>query len=263
MNPEPSTKRDLMELLDRAHLPRHIAIIMDGNGRWAQSRRLPRIAGHREGINSVRETVTLCRELGISALTIYAFSIENWFRPREEIDELMLLLEEYLERELENLMKNAIRFRTIGETRRLPRSVVSWIEKVEKETAANGEMTLTIALSYGGRTEIVDAVRRVAEEVSRGRLAIADISSEIFSRYLYAPDLPEPDLLIRTSGEARISDFLLWQVAYTELYFTKTCWPDFRRRELLEALIDYQNRERRFGRVSDSGGKGPDSASDL
>jgi undecaprenyl diphosphate synthase len=222
---------------------------MDGNGRWAEQRLLPRIAGHRAGIRSVKETVTFCREIGISALTIYAFSVENWKRPQAEIDELMTLLEEYLRRELMTLMENRIRFRTIGRIERLPASVTRWIEKVERETRDNDRMVLTIALSYGGRSEILDAVRRLLADVEAGKILAEDLDEKLFGNYLYTRDLPDPDLMIRTSGEARISNFLLWQSAYTELYFTPTLWPDFRKKDLLLALLDYQRRERRFGLV--------------
>jgi undecaprenyl diphosphate synthase len=240
---------ELLMSLDRDHLPVHVAIIMDGNGRWAKGRGLPRIAGHREGIRSVRDAVTLSREVGIRVLTMYAFSAENWGRPEFEVNTLMTFLEEYLRRELKTLMENDIRFRTIGQTSRLPSSVRQWIDRVEQETAANRSMTLNIALSYGGRTEILDAVRGIALDVQEGRIAVDDLDESLFRRYLYTAALPDPDLMIRTSGEARISNFLLYQMAYTELYFTKTLWPDFRRRELLLALLNYQNRERRFGMV--------------
>jgi undecaprenyl diphosphate synthase len=243
------TEGDILGLLDRDNLPKHVAIIMDGNGRWARLRGLPRIAGHREGIASVRDAVTLCRELGIQVLTIYAFSAENWKRPELEVNTLMRFLEEYLQRELKTLMDNGIRFQTIGQVHRLPLSVRRWIDKVVQETASNRAMTLNIALSYGGRAEIVEAVKQILREAGEGRLSPEDLNEELFSRYLYTSRLPDPDLMIRTSGEARISNFLLYQMAYTELYFTQTLWPDFRRRELLEAFLNYQRRERRFGMV--------------
>ncbi len=235
----------------RGPLPRHVAIIMDGNGRWAAKRHLPRVAGHREGIKSVRETVTACRELGVSALTIYAFSAENWRRPTFEVQELMLLLELYLQRELATLIEQDIRFRTIGRIERLPASVVNWIRRVEHQTAACSEMTLTLALSYSGRSEIVDAVRRMVADAQAGTFDPAAIDEDAFARYLDTRDFQDPDLVIRTSGEYRISNFLLWQMAYAELYFTKTLWPDFRRRDLLLAFLDYQRRERRFGRTGE------------
>jgi undecaprenyl diphosphate synthase len=243
------SEAELSALLDPELLPRHVAIIMDGNGRWAELRGLPRIAGHREGIASVREVVTACSDLGISALTIYAFSQENWNRPEAEIALLMKLLEEFLERELTALREQQIRFQAIGRRGMLPQSVLDWVTRVEKETAHLEKMTLTVALSYGGRTEIVDAAKRAIGDALRGTLSPDKLNEALFEQYLYTYGLPDPDLLIRTSGEARISNFLLWQMAYTEMYFTKTLWPDFRRRETLLALLDYQKRERRFGRV--------------
>ena len=242
---------ELLELMDKDHMPGHIAIIMDGNGRWARMRGLPRIAGHREGIKSVREIVTFCREVGIEVLTIYAFSAENWKRPELEVKALMMFLEEYLQRELKTLMDNNIRFMTIGQTDKLPGSVKKWIEKVEKKTEHNTSMILNIALSYGGRTEIVDAILRIMNDITNGAIKPENIDSKLFSNYLYTKGLPDPDLMIRTSGETRISNFLLWQIAYAELYFTKTLWPDFRRRDLLLAILDYQHRERRFGMIEE------------
>jgi len=242
-----SEEAGLVALLRKGVLPKHVAVIMDGNGRWAERQGLPRIAGHRAGIQSVREAVTLCRELGIQALTMYAFSTENWQRPQAEVSMLMRLLEEYLQRELQTMMNNGIRFKTIGRIDRLPVSVQDWIRKVEETTVSNKQMILTIALSYSGRTEMLDAVRRLLKDYDRKLIAPDDIGEEFFSSYLSTDGLPDPDLLIRTSGEMRISNFLLWQSAYTELYFTKTLWPDFRRRDFLLALLDYHQRERRFG----------------
>jgi len=242
---------ELLELMDKDHMPGHIAIIMDGNGRWARMRGLPRIAGHREGIKSVREIVTFCREVGIEVLTIYAFSAENWKRPELEVKALMMFLEEYLQRELKTLMDNNIRFMTIGQTDKLPGSVKKWIEKVEKKTEHNTSMILNIALSYGGRTEIIDAILRIMNDITNGAIKPENIDSKLFSNYLYTKGLPDPDLMIRTSGETRISNFLLWQIAYAELYFTKTLWPDFRRHDLLLAILDYQHRERRFGMIEE------------
>ncbi|MEO5657418.1 MAG: isoprenyl transferase [Nitrospiria bacterium] len=235
----------------RGPLPRHVAIIMDGNGRWAASRSLPRVAGHHEGIKSVREVVTGCREMGIEGLTIYAFSAENWRRPTFEVQELMVLLELYLKRELATLMEREIRFRTIGQIERLPGRVVEWIRRVEADTAAHREMTLTLALSYSGRSEIVEAARRLIADVQRGAVDAASIDETTFGRYLDTHDMQDPDLVIRTSGEYRISNFLLWQMAYAEFYFTPTLWPDFRRRDLLTAFLDFQRRERRFGRTGE------------
>jgi undecaprenyl diphosphate synthase len=245
------SEKELLESVKKGPLPRHVAIIMDGNGRWAEQRFLPRVAGHREGIHSVRETISLARELKIGFLTIYAFSIENWRRPQDEIDELMTLLETYLRREVKTLMEHQIQFRTIGRIGQLPSSVIRLIRDVEQQTAQNKEMVLTAALSYGGRAEIVDATARVAKDIEAGQISAEKVDEAIFSRYLYTGDLPDPDLMIRTSGETRISNFLLWQLAYTELYFTKTLWPDFRKKDFLLALQDYQQRERRFGLVSD------------
>ncbi len=239
----------LQALVNRDGLPRHVAIIMDGNGRWAEMRGLPRIAGHREGIQSVRDAVTVCRELGIYALTIYAFSIENWQRPQDEVKELMMLLEGYLQKEMAALMEHRIRFKTIGRIHRLPDSVVQWVRQAESATLANDKMVLTLALSYGGRAEIVDAMLKLYDDLRKGLFPRESVDEAMVGQYLNTADLPDPDLMIRTSGETRLSNFLLWQMAYTELYFTPTLWPDFRRRDFLQALIDYQQRERRFGLV--------------
>jgi|CXWL01.1.fsa_nt_gi undecaprenyl diphosphate synthase len=241
---------ELLALLDLEHLPRHIAIIMDGNGRWAEVRGLPRIAGHKEGVKSVREAIRLCLDLGISALTIYAFSQENWKRPAHETNALMLLLEHYLQSEMEALIEQGVRFRAIGRIDSLPSSALKWVRKVEQNTVHLDRLNLTVALSYGGRSEIVDAVRRLAQDCRDGRLQPESIDESFLGSYLSTHGLPDPDLLIRTSGEARISNFLLWQMAYTEMYFTPTLWPDFRRRDALLALHDYQRRDRRFGQVT-------------
>ncbi len=243
------SETDLLAKLEPDLLPKHVAVIMDGNGRWAELRGLPRIAGHREGIKSVRELITLSLELGIPALTIYAFSQENWNRPAQEINALMGLLEHYLSTERSSLIEQGVRFRTIGRLNTLPASAYQWVRTTEQETAHLDKLILTVALSYGGRSEIVEAVRLIANAVQRGSLQADDIDEQLFASYLMTRDLPDPDLLIRTSGETRISNFLLWQLAYTELYFTPTLWPDFRRREALLALLEYQRRERRFGRV--------------
>ncbi len=222
---------------------------MDGNGRWAELRGLPRIAGHREGINSVREMITQCLELGIQALTIYAFSQENWNRPTHEISALMSLLEHYLSTERASLIEQGVRFMTIGRLELLPQSAQQWVRTTEKETAHLNKMVLTVALSYGGRAEIVDAVRTLLNDAFTGIIQAKHVDEALFQRYLYTHPAPDPDLLIRTSGESRISNFLLWQLAYTELCFTPTLWPDFRRREFLLALLEFQKRERRFGRI--------------
>lgn len=228
-------------------LPRHIAIIMDGNGRWAKKRSLNRIRGHREGSESVRDIVRVCREIGIEVLTLYAFSSENWQRPRQEISALMSLLKDFLRSELAEMMENGIRLNAIGQIERLPGDVVEVLHDVIDMTRENRKMILNLALSYGGRDEIVAATRKIATEVQTGRLQPEGITKEVFSNYLYTQGMPEPDLLIRTSGEMRISNFLLWQIAYTEIYVSDTLWPDFRRDELVQILHDYQKRERRFG----------------
>jgi undecaprenyl diphosphate synthase len=220
---------------------------MDGNGRWAKKRSLNRIRGHREGAESVRDIVRACREMGIEVLTLYAFSTENWQRPRQEVLALMSLLKDFLRSELAEMMENGIRLNAIGEIERFPGDVVKVLHDVMDRTRENREMILNLALSYGGRDEIVAAARKIAAEVQTDRLQPEGITKEVFSNYLYTQGMPEPDLLIRTSGEMRISNFLLWQIAYTEIYVTSTLWPDFRREELIQILHDYQKRERRFG----------------
>jgi len=231
----------------RLPLPRHVAIIMDGNGRWAQQRGLPRVMGHRAGIKSVRAVVEAAREAGVEALTLYAFSIENWKRSRQEVATLMRLLDEYLARELPTLLKNQVGLNVIGRLEGLPPAVQRHLRDVMAKTRPGAKMVLTLALNYGGRTEILDAVRRLAADVTAGVLTPEAIDEAVFSRYLYTDGLPDPDLLIRTSGELRISNFLLWQISYTELYITQTLWPDFGKPEFLEALQAFQRRERRFG----------------
>ncbi|MBI5181923.1 MAG: isoprenyl transferase [Nitrospirae bacterium] len=248
---EQMDEEELVSLIDKERLPKHIAFIMDGNGRWARERYFPRIAGHREGIESVRDIIRLGIELGIKVLTFYAFSVENWRRPEEEVNALMLLLESYLKKELHSMKKNGIRFHTIGRIQELPQSARRWIEKAINETRNNKTLTLNMALSYGGRAEITDAAKAMAKDLMDKKTALEEVTEEFFARYLNTAGLPDPDLMIRTSGESRISNFLLWQLAYTELHFTKTLWPDFRRREMLLAIIDYQKRERRFGLTSE------------
>jgi undecaprenyl diphosphate synthase len=243
------SESELLAKLDPDLLPKHVAVIMDGNGRWAEMRGLPRIEGHREGIHSVRDMISSCLELGIRALTIYAFSQENWNRPRQEINALMSLLEHYLSTERSGLIEQQVRFRAIGRLDLLPSSAQHWVRTTEQETAHLDKLILTVALSYGGRSEIVDAVKSLVADVRAGVVEINQIDETLFAQYLSTHPLPDPDLLIRTSGEARISNFLLWQVAYTELCFTSTLWPDFRRRQFLLALLEYQRRERRFGRI--------------
>jgi undecaprenyl diphosphate synthase len=227
--------------------PRHVAIIMDGNGRWAKARGLPRTAGHKRGAEAVRRTVEAARDMGISYLTLYAFSSENWKRPAGEVTDLMGLLRLYLRNEIANLNKNGVRLKVIGERGRLGRDIVALIDHAESTTAGNTALTLTLALSYGGRHEIIEAARALARDAAAGRLAAESIDDFAFSQRLYTAGMPDPDLLIRTSGEKRISNFLLWQSAYAELVFLDVLWPDFGRDELEEAVRDFHQRERRFG----------------
>jgi undecaprenyl diphosphate synthase len=234
--------------LDPKRLPVHIAVIMDGNGRWARQRNLPRIVGHKAGIDSVRTTVETCAQLGLEALTLYAFSVENWKRPRHEIEGLWRLLRFYLRRELPTLMKNDIQLVAIGRLEGLPAEIQQELHDVMSRTVHNRGMRLNLAINYGGRTELVDAMNAMLENARlEGNLHALEISEETISEHLYTAGLRDPDLLIRTSGEMRISNFLLWQIAYAELYVTETLWPDFSRAELLKAILEYQNRERRFG----------------
>ena len=229
--------------------PRHVAVIMDGNGRWAQQRKLPRIEGHRAGAESVRQIVRACGELGIDYLTLYAFSVENWDRPKAEVTALMRLLEFYLKQEIPELNKNNVRLAAIGRIHELPQSAQQQLEKSIEALKNNTGLTLVLALSYGGRAELVDAMRSIAREVKAGRLEVAAVDEKVISQHLYTQAIPDPDLLIRTSGEMRVSNFLLWQISYAEIYVTETLWPDFRKPQLLEALEDYGRRHRRFGRV--------------
>ena len=235
--------------LDPARLPAHVAIIMDGNGRWARRRLLNRVKGHEQGAETVRTITRSCRELGIRVLTLYAFSTENWQRPRTEISALMSLLKKFLVGERAELLENGIRLSAIGQLDRLPQEVRQTLEETMAATAHMTGMTLNLALSYGGRSEITDMARAVAEKAAAGTLAPADVTEQFVAGMLYTRDLPDPDLLIRTSGEMRISNFLLWQIAYAEIYVTETLWPDFDREELIRILADFQNRERRFGHV--------------
>ena len=231
-------------------IPRHVAIIMDGNGRWAERRGISRVQGHRAGLESCREVVRSANDLGIDYLTLYAFSIENWNRPKDEVRELMNLLETYLDKEIEEVMRNGIRVLAIGRGDRLPPSVRTRVDAAVERTRNNREMTMIFALSYSGRTEIVDAARKLARDVEDGKVDPDRIDEKVFTSYLYAPDVPDPDLLIRTGAELRVSNFLLWQIAYTEIYTTPVMWPDFRKQHLVEAVLDYQKRERRFGKTS-------------
>src|SRR5579871_1968014 len=241
----------LAEAIDPARLPAHIAIIMDGNGRWARKRNLPRVAGHKAGIESVRAIVESSSRLGIQVLTLYAFSVENWKRPRTEVDMLWRLLRIYLKRELPDLMRNGIRFTCMGRLDGLPSQVRQDLEMSMDATARNSGMRLNVALNYSGRSELVDAVNSLIDDARiEGRLRDLHIDEESIAARLYTAGLPDPDLLIRTSGEKRISNFLLWQIAYAELYVTDTLWPDFRQTDLLHSILDYQKRDRRFGGLS-------------
>ncbi len=236
--------------IDYGRLPAHVAIIMDGNGRWATTRRLPRVAGHRAGIDAVRDVVEASARLGLRVLTLYAFSQENWKRPRSEVSTLMSLLKEYVRREVKTLLDNNIRFQVIGRLHELGPSVRAHLARAMEATSGCTGLLFNIALSYGGRTEILDACRGLLEEARESGLPPEPITEEKFAAHLYTAGQPDPDLLIRTSGELRISNFLLWQVAYAEIWVTPTLWPDFRRRELFQAIVDYQKRERRYGGVA-------------
>ena len=227
--------------------PAHVAIIMDGNGRWAQKRALARVMGHRRGVESVRDVTTECARLGVKSLTLYAFSVENWKRPKSEVRILMDLLRQFLVDERDTLMENRVRLTSIGRIGDLPDDVVNELRETERLSEHNSGMVLRLALSYGGRAEIADSVRRIAREVAAGRLDPEAIDEETVRAFLYDPKTPDPDLLIRTAGEMRISNFLLWQVSYSELYVTTVCWPDFREKELHEAFADYRRRVRKFG----------------
>ncbi len=238
--------------LDISTLPKHVAIIMDGNGRWAKKRLLNRIKGHREGAKSVDVIVRKARELGISYVTLYAFSTENWNRPAEEVNALMKLLREFLKKERKTMLENGIRLNLIGEINMLPEDLREYAMGIKRETEAQDwKMTLTLALSYGSRLEMTNAVRAIAEKVKSGEIDPADIDENLISGYLYTSDMPDPDLMIRTSGEARVSNYLLWQSAYTEFYFTETLWPEFREKEFEDALRSYASRERRFGKTTE------------
>ncbi|HUP45696.1 MAG TPA: isoprenyl transferase [Thermoanaerobaculia bacterium] len=247
-----SIEESLLERIDFKRLPRHIAVIMDGNGRWAKSRNLPRVEGHRAGIASVRETVETAARLELPVITLYAFSVENWKRPRYEVATLMLLLKEYLRKELATLMENNIRFVPIGRIDGLDDSVQRELRYAEEQTARNSGLLFQIALNYGGRAEIVDTVNRIMTLLREREMSDAVIDEAFFSDHLYTANVHDPDLLIRTSGELRVSNFLLWQIAYAEIHVTKVLWPDFRRRHLFEAIIDFQSRDRRYGGVEEA-----------
>jgi len=229
------------------HIPRHLAIIMDGNGRWAQQRHLPRLVGHQKGVEAVRQVVEECCSLGICHLTLYAFSSENWGRPADEVAALMGLLATYLKSELKTLLSNKVRLRVIGESEKLPKNIRKTLDEAVERTSQNDSMTLTLALSYGSRAELLNVCKSLAARVGCGELRSEEIDEELFSAALDTGGVPDPDFLIRTSGEMRISNFLLWQLAYTELYFTDVFWPDFSREELHKALLEFGRRQRRFG----------------
>jgi undecaprenyl diphosphate synthase len=241
----------LAEIIDRERLPKHIAVIMDGNGRWANSQGQHRIFGHQNGVRAVRNTTEACAELGVEYLTLYTFSTENWARPMEEVNALMELLVATIKAETDTLMKNQIRLVAFGELDKLPPACRRQLEETIETTSQNQRLQLNLALSYSSRWELVQTVQQIAADVKSGALEINDITEDLISRKLITADIPDPELLIRTSGEQRISNFLLWQLAYTELYFTETFWPDFEKDDLYKAILDYQARERRFGKTSD------------
>jgi len=248
LGPVTAEEAHILEKLELKRLPRHIAVIMDGNGRWAHKRHLPRVAGHRAGTQSARTTIETCARLKVEALTLYAFSVENWRRPKAEIEFLMQLLREYLRKEMPLIQRNNIRMRFLGRPDELPAGVQKDTREAMEATAKNTGMVLSIALNYGGRAEIVDAMNAILAE-RNGNGAGSTVTEEQLSRHLYTANLPDPDLLIRTSGEMRVSNFLLWQIAYAEIFVTETLWPDFNRARLLEALVDFQGRERRYGGI--------------
>ncbi len=242
---------DLKDQIDKKNLPQHIAVIMDGNGRWAQKKGNQRIFGHKNGVKAVRDTVEGAAELGIKFLTLYAFSTENWNRPQQEVNALMSLLITTINSETDTLIKNNVRLLTIGNIDGLPKNVSAKLKGLINKTSKNTGLSLILALNYSARWEIVNAVKEIITENRQNPIDVGSINNEFFERYLNTKDIPDPDLLIRTSGEYRISNFLIWQMAYSELYFTEVLWPDFRRNDLYEAIIDYQKRERRFGKVSE------------
>ena len=243
--------KSLANKIQKNRLPVHIAIIMDGNGRWAKRRGLPRAAGHRAGADSVRAVVEGCRELGVKVLTVYAFSTENWKRPRREIQTLWSLLKRYVRKEIDSIHKEGIRFRAMGRVHELPYDVQEELKKAERKTRNNTDMTLNIALNYGSQQEIAEAAQRIAALAKNGTIKVSEIDRDLFAKYLYAPDIPEVDLLIRPGAEHRISNFLLWQLSYAELVMTDTLWPDFGKEDLYRAIIEFQKRERRFGAVGE------------
>ena len=242
---------DIHKYINKNHIPKHVAVIMDGNGRWAKKNGLLRVIGHKKGVNSVRSVVETSVELGISVLTLYAFSTENWNRPKAEINALMELLISSLDKEISTFKKNNIQLLTIGEKNTLPNNCQKKLDHVIKETSKNSGLKLVIALSYSSKLEMINSIKKIAQKVSEKTIKIDDINENYFSNELYTADYPDPDLLIRTSGENRISNFLLWQIAYTELYFSPKLWPDFNKNDFINAIIEYQSRERRFGKTSE------------
>jgi undecaprenyl diphosphate synthase len=244
------SEQELRASVDRERLPRHVAVIMDGNGRWAAQRGLPRVEGHRASLQSIRDTVSGCSEVGVGFLTLYAFSTENWSRPPDEVAALMFLIEQTLHSQVPELHGNNVTIKHLGRREGLPQSLLDTVDASVQKTAGNTGLTLQLALNYGGRQEIVDAARAMARRVAAGELKLEDADEVEFAGHLYRPEAPDPDLLVRTGGEMRISNYLLWEVAYAEIWVTPTLWPDFRKAELYRAIIDYQGRQRRFGRVN-------------
>ena len=242
---------ELIEQINKANLPKHVAIIMDGNGRWAKKQGMMRVFGHRKGVKAVREAIEGAAEVGVEYLTLYAFSTENWNRPKLEVDALMSLLLSSLKDELKTLQENNIKLKVIGDISKLPQKNQKELQQVIDKTKNNTRMTLILALSYGSKIEIVDAVKIISEKVKNGELDISEINEDTISNNLYTSEMPDVDLLIRTSGETRISNFLLWQIAYAELFFLEKLWPDFDRTDLFNTILNYQNRERRFGKTSE------------
>lgn len=236
-------------MIDKNNIPKHVAIIMDGNGRWAKERGLPRTQGHRVGIKRIKEIVRAANELGIKVITFFTFSTENWSRPKKEVDMLMRYLDNFLTREINELNKNNVKFIVIGRDKPIPKYLLNKIQAAEAKTKDNTGMTVVLALNYGSRQEIIDAVKKFTESVIKGEINLEDLDVESFGDYFYTAGLPDPDLLVRTSGEMRLSNFLLWQISYTELYFPKKYWPDFGKEELEKAIMEYQKRERRFGGI--------------
>jgi undecaprenyl diphosphate synthase len=266
LKPESREEAELLDKLDLKRMPQHLAVIMDGNGRWAEKRHLPRVAGHRAGVKAARGAIETCARLKLPCLTLYAFSLENWRRPQAEVDFLMRLLREYLKRELPSIHRNNIQLLVIGRAAQLPEGVRKDLEDGMRLTARNTGMKLAVALNYGGRAELVDAFNAMLDHVRSNGLSAFHADEQTISEHLYTAGLPDPDLLIRTSGEMRVSNFLLWQIAYAEIYVTETLWPDFSRAKLFEALLDFQKRERRYGGLGgaksrSSGASGDDDGS--